>query len=153
MFSISQCRSVPVHTDCLYNYAACLRPDPAVQNKIINISFLNVTQFWLPSYHSSSCHGHIIYVVSRKIYMHFRNQGNREISRYVWKYMLLSERHQQICQASLATASQGLSQDFKNVCPKQQFQILIPAKFNSLVCQKGQTFGYYTQKVKIEKSS
>ena len=46
-------------------------------------------------------------------------------------------------------------------------QILIPATINSLVCQKGQftlqlcprnwfvrkTFGYYTQKVKIEKSS
>ena len=46
-------------------------------------------------------------------------------------------------------------------------QILIPATINSLVCQKGQftlqlcpriwfvktIFGYYTQKVKIEKSS
>ena len=46
-------------------------------------------------------------------------------------------------------------------------QILIPATFNSLVCQKGQftlqlcprrwfvrkIFGYYTPKVKIEKSS
>ena len=47
------------------------------------------------------------------------------------------------------------------------FQILIPATFNSLVCQKGhfafqlcprrwfvrKIFGYYTPKVKIEKSS
>ena len=46
-------------------------------------------------------------------------------------------------------------------------QILIPATINNLVCQKGQftiqlcprrwfvrkTFGYYTQKVKIENSS
>ena len=46
---------------------------------------------------------------------------------------------------------QGLSQDFKNVCPKQQFQdfahpgpdlatdllqILMPTEFNSLLCQK-----------------
>ena len=76
--------------------------------------------------------------------------------------------------------SQGLSQDFKNACPKQQFQKFcpsrfsylstsnpyIPATFNSLVCQKGQftlqlclrrwfgkkIFSYYTPKVKIEKS-
>ena len=73
-----------------------------------------------------------------------------------------------------------LSQDFKNACPEQLFQniarpylatyllqILIPATYNSLVCQKGQftlqlcprrwfvrkIFGYYTPKVKIEKSS
>ena len=71
------------------------------------------------------------------------------------------------------TWKQGLSQDFINACPKQQFQnfarpdlatyllqILIPATSNSLVCQKWQfilqlwprrwlvrkIFGYYTQK-------
>ena len=52
-------------------------------------------------------------------------------------------------------STQGLSQDFKNACPKQQYQnfarpdlatnllqILIPATFNSLVCKKGNLHSY-----------
>ena len=88
-------------------------------------------------------------------------------------------RHQCVCcEIRWWCPIQGLSQDFKNVCPKQQFPnicpsrlsylstklTILPATFNCLVCQKGQfplqscprrcfvriIFGYYTPKVKIK---
>ena len=87
-----------------------------------------------------------------------------------------------IAELTVIAIMQGLSQDFKSACPKQQsqnfcpsrfilatylLQIHITATFSSLVCQKGQftlqlcprrwfvrkIFGYYTPKVIIEKSS
>ena len=62
---------------------------------------------------------------------------------------------------------QGLSQDFKNACPKQQFQNFCPSRFSNLFTSNpgnlhfsyvqtydllGKIFVYYPQKVKIENS-
>ena len=109
------------------------------RNAVYFVALILITLHWRTSYFFTCWY--LIAFIALRLMLLLANLANAKWSKNTWE---MTE--------TLAHGYEGLSQDFKNACPKQQFRNFCPSRFcyystfNSLLCHKSQFTGLTEEK-------